>query len=92
MFHCNSGPGAWVIGQGGGASAGGIGFETEGNVLAAMVDWVENGKGPEMVEGTKFVNDTARLGIAFRRRHCRYPLRNTFMGGDAKMPDSWKCS
>ncbi len=26
MFHCNSGPGAWVIGQGGGPSATGVPF------------------------------------------------------------------
>ncbi len=88
MFHCNAGPGAWVLGQGGGAAAAGIGFVAGKNVLAAMVEW---GKAPEVVEGTKFVNDSVRLGVTFTRRHCRYPLRNTYMGGDASLPSSWNC-
>ena len=71
MFHCNSGPGAWVIGQGGGASAEGIGFEREGNVLAALVQWVEKGVVVEDIVGTKFVDDKVDQGVAFRHRHCR---------------------
>lgn len=71
MFHCNSGPGAWVIGQGGGAAAAGVPFEFTNNVLAALVKWVEDGVAPETIEGTKFVNDTVAMGVAFRRRHCR---------------------
>ena len=72
MFHCNSGPGAWVFGQGGSASAAGIPFESANNVLAAIVDWVEKGVAPDTIEGTKFVNDTVSLGVAFQRRHCRW--------------------
>jgi feruloyl esterase len=72
MFHCNSGAGAWVIGQGGGAAAEGIDFQSESNVLAAMVEWVEGGRAPEVVLGTKFVNDTVGFGVSFRRAHCRY--------------------
>ncbi|SLM37899.1 feruloyl esterase b [Lasallia pustulata] len=71
MFHCNSGPGAWVFGQGGGAAAAGVPFEGADNVLAALVAWVENGFAPDTIEGTKFVNDSVGLGVAFRRRHCR---------------------
>jgi feruloyl esterase len=71
MFHCNSGPGGWVIGQGGGASAVGVSFARANNVLAALVDWVENGIAPETIEGTKFVNDNVTMGPAFKRRHCR---------------------
>ena len=70
MFHCNSGPGAWVIGQGGGASGQGIPFEPQQNVLAAIVAWVEKGQAPDSLTGTKFVNDTISLGIDFQRNHC----------------------
>jgi feruloyl esterase len=70
MFHCNSGPGAWVIGQGGGASGEGIPFEPQQNVLAAIVAWVEKGQAPDSLTGTKFVNDTVSLGIDFQRKHC----------------------
>ena len=71
MFHCNAGPGGWVIGQGGGASAAGVPFKGEQNVLAALVEWVEKGKAPEAILGTKFVNDTVKSGVLLQRRHCK---------------------
>lgn len=71
MFHCNSGPGAWVLGQGGGAPATGIAFVPEQNVLAALVAWVEEGKAPETIGGVKFVDDIVGRGVAIERRHCR---------------------
>lgn len=71
MNHCNTGPGAWVLGQGGGGSAVGIGFDPRSNVLAALVRWVENGVAPDTMLGTKFVNDTVSLGRQFQREHCR---------------------
>lgn len=70
MFHCNSGPGAWAFGQGGDTAAAGIPFEPQQNVLAAIVEWVENGNAPETLMGTKFVNDTVARGVDFQRKHC----------------------
>lgn len=94
MNHCNSGPGAWVLGQGGNAAAAGVPFARERNVLSAVVEWVEGGVAPEYLEGTKFVNDTVAQGVAFTRRHCKYPLRNVFVGGGSGAstdPGSWRC-
>ncbi|PYI04429.1 tannase and feruloyl esterase [Aspergillus sclerotiicarbonarius CBS 121057] len=91
MGHCNSGPGAWGIGQGGGSVTMTLPFETEMNVLAALVDWVEMDIPPDTIRGTKYVNDTPELGVEFQRDHCRYPLRNTYMGGDSSSPGSWRC-
>ncbi|KHO00735.1 Tannase/feruloyl esterase [Metarhizium album ARSEF 1941] len=91
MFHCNAGPGAWAFGQGGGAPAAGIPFEPETNVLAAIVAWVEEGKAPETLTGTKFVNDTVALGVDFRRNHCLYPRTQTYVGGNHRQASSWKC-
>ncbi len=71
MFHCNSGPGAWVFGQGGGASAAGVPNESANNVLAAVVQWVEYGTAVEEFVGTKFVNDSVDLGVDFQHRHCK---------------------
>jgi feruloyl esterase len=71
MFHCNSGPGAWVLGQQGAAAAAGIEFVPQRNVLAALVAWVEEGEVPETIGGVKFVNDTVGQGVAMERRHCR---------------------
>lgn len=92
MYHCNSGPGAWVLGQGGSAPAKGP-FDAEHNFLAAVVDWVEHGKAPEVMVGTKFVNDDVNQGVAYTHRHCRWPLRSTYRGNDLDplLPDSWLC-
>jgi feruloyl esterase len=67
MFHCASGPGAWMIGQG----LSDIPFDRSRNVLAAVVDWVEQGIAPETIEGTKYVEDNNMLGTSFTRKHCR---------------------
>jgi feruloyl esterase len=67
MFHCQSGPGAWMIGQ----ADQPIPFERSRNVLAAIVDWVEHGVAPDTIEGTKYTGDTVSSGRAFTRKHCR---------------------
>lgn len=92
MFHCLSGPGAWVVGQSGGSAAQGP-FDREHNVLAAVVDWFEQGVAPETITGTKYVSDTASLGVAFARSHCRWPLKNVYLGGGRNPNEttSWEC-
>lgn len=92
MFHCNSGPGAWVVGQGGGSSAQGP-FDRDHNVLAAVVDWFEQGVAPDTIIGTKYVNDIASMGVGYTRNHCRWPLRNVYLGGGRNPNDttSWEC-
>ena len=58
----------------------------------AVVRWVEDGIAPDTLLGTKFVNDSESLGVQFSRKHCRYPLRNTYDGsGDSTEPESWSC-
>ncbi|KAF5364712.1 hypothetical protein D9758_005566 [Tetrapyrgos nigripes] len=94
MFHCFTGPGAWNVGQVllDDTSPGSDYTDPEKNVLMATVRWVEEGAAPETIEGTKFVNDTNSLGVEFSRKHCRFPLRNTYDGvGDSTKPESWSC-
>ncbi|KAL9107490.1 MAG: hypothetical protein Q9227_007591 [Pyrenula ochraceoflavens] len=91
MFHCSGGPGAWVFGQSGGSASTGIEFEPSGNVLSALVEWVERNREPEMVVGTKFVGDEISGGVEGRREHCRYPARSTYVGGNASEVGSWVC-
>ena len=58
----------------------------------AVVRWVEDGVAPDTILGTKFVNDTPEAGVAFSRKHCRYPLRTTYNGmGDSNLPENWSC-
>lgn len=90
MGHCTGGVGASFIGQKAEANAT---LDPDGNVLMAMVRWVEEGQAPDSILGTAYVNETKDSGeIAFQRRHCKYPLRNVYSGtGDATKPDSWNC-
>ncbi|GAP93047.2 putative feruloyl esterase b [Rosellinia necatrix] len=92
MNHCAGGPGAWAVGQGGSAPAYAIPFDAAHNVLAAVVDWVEKGRAPDTIVGTKFVGDSVDAGVAYRHRHCRYPYRSTYSGeGDPLDVESWDC-
>ncbi|KAK2011896.1 tannase and feruloyl esterase [Colletotrichum eremochloae] len=88
MNHCGGGPGATFIGNQMQSVAG---YEPEGNVLSAIVHWVEDGVPPDYILGTAFVNGTQGGEIAFQRKHCKYPARNVYKGGDAASPDSWAC-
>lgn len=89
MGHCSGGPGAVAIGQ----DIDSVGtLEPDGNVLTAMVRWVEEGIAPDTVLGTAFVNQATSGDIAFQRRHCKYPLETVYSGsGDPTKPDSWTC-
>ncbi|KAI1111729.1 feruloyl esterase B [Nemania sp. NC0429] len=92
MNHCSGGPGAWVVGQGGSPASYGIPFDGAHNVLAAVVDWVEEGRAPGEIVGTKFVGDSVDAGVSYRHRHCRYPYRSTYSGeGDPLDIESWHC-
>ncbi|THU84518.1 tannase and feruloyl esterase [Dendrothele bispora CBS 962.96] len=92
MGHCSGGVGAWEIGQTLAGSGNLLNLDPKSNVLTAMVRWVEEGVAPESVLGRKFVNDDVGECVAFSRRHCKYPLRNTYDGvGDSTKPESWKC-
>lgn len=87
--HCGGGDGAHAIGQGTGEIST---YNSNENILMALVDWVEKGNAPETLVGTKYVNDTQSLGVAFQRAHCKFPKRNQYKGfGDPTVIGSWKC-
>ncbi|KAH7024155.1 Tannase/feruloyl esterase [Ilyonectria destructans] len=89
MDHCALGPGAWQIGQ---TAVGTAKFTSQDNILMRMVDWVEKGKAPETIRGTKFINDDPSLGLDLVRNHCKYPKRTVFKGkGNPDDENSWEC-
>ncbi|KAJ3710156.1 ferulic acid esterase [Lentinula raphanica] len=97
LGHCRGGEGAWVIGQTLRSIADGRldeeFLDPDGNVLMAMIRWVEEGQAPETLRGRKYVNDSMSLGVQSSRRHCRYPLRNQYNGGsaDGAQSEAWTC-
>ncbi|KAF5374490.1 hypothetical protein D9615_009054 [Tricholomella constricta] len=70
MSHCMGGRGAAYFGQ--------FGFETNavnttrGNILLALVDWVENGAAPDTIVGTAYDGT--------QRSHCRFPQKSVWDG------------
>lgn len=87
--HCDGGPGANFLGQMGGAV---VGEGSEENLLMRIVKWVEDGDAPEFIRGTKFVGDRLDGEVAFRRRHCKYPAVNRYLGsGNGTDEESWEC-
>lgn len=88
MGHCSGGSGAWYIGQPGYSP---VATHPDQNALMALVKWVEIGIGPEVLLGTKYINDDFTAEIDLQRAHCKYPTRNVFQGGDWKDFRNWKC-
>jgi feruloyl esterase len=89
MGHCVGGHGAWMIGH---RTSAVVSLDPDANILMALVRWVEQGVAPDTILGTKYVDDDRTKGLAFQRRHCRYPMRNVYKGtGDPTKPDSWQC-
>ncbi|KAJ3862620.1 Tannase/feruloyl esterase [Lentinula novae-zelandiae] len=94
--HCRGGDGAWVIGQTL-RSLKRVQLDMEflnpdGNVLTAIIRWVEEGKSPDTLLGRKYLNDSISMGVQSSRRHCRYPFRTQYDGtGDSSQPTSWLC-
>ena len=93
LAHCRGGPGAWNIGAfATGGSILATPTDPESNILTAVVAWVEEGKAPEYVRGSKFVNDNPTLGLAFSRKHCKYPAGNVYVGpANYTDENAWEC-
>jgi feruloyl esterase len=91
LAHCSAGgPGASSLGQDAASPPGGD--EPEDNVLMQIVRWVEQGEAPDTLRGAKFVGDDPGKGVEWRRRHCRYPMRNVYKGrGNGMDEGGWKC-
>lgn len=90
MHHCSGGLGAWNIGQtwplGDGER------DAEHNMLLALVTWVEEGRKPDFVVGTKFRDDGVGEGVEKQRRLCVYPKKSVWDGeGDWRREGSWRC-
>ena len=86
MLHCGGGPGATLIGGGEG-----IRGDAQHDVLTALEEWVEDGKGPGDLIASKFVDDDWSKGIGMTRPVCVYPKVVTYVSGDTKDAKSFSC-
>jgi feruloyl esterase len=62
------------------------------DVQRALEAWVEDGKAPDQVTATKYLNDKREDGVAFSRPLCPYPQRAQFNGtGSPSDAASFSC-
>ncbi|KAI0968704.1 feruloyl esterase B precursor [Xylaria arbuscula] len=97
MSHCSgSVTGPWYVAGGSqsltGATHSVPGYEdAEHDIVLALMKWVEAGDAPDQLIATKFVNDTATLGVQSQRPLCPYPKQAKYTSGDPNTPGSWEC-
>ena len=69
MLHCGIGPGPNNFGQ----RSNGPNQAPENNIIKALEAWVEQGRVPEYLMATKYIEDDPQRGVQFTRRLCPYP-------------------
>ncbi|KAH9838436.1 feruloyl esterase-like protein [Rhodofomes roseus] len=94
MNHCKNGYGANAFGSVEQASSGmpPMSYAPEYNILAAIVQWVEENIAPTTLKGVYYNNNTANSGIGFVRPICKYPQMLQYNGGNQTSPDSFICA
>lgn len=66
--------------------------DADHDVILALMQWVEGDTAPEKLIATKYVNDTASLGVESQRPLCVYPKHAKYSGsGDVNEPENWEC-
>ncbi|CAI7588824.1 unnamed protein product [Penicillium pancosmium] len=63
------------------------------DALLALMDWVEKGMVIKQIIATTWSNSTnPASGVLRQRPLCPYPEKQVYIGGNEKVPESWKCA
>jgi feruloyl esterase len=90
LYHCSGGPGPIAF-NGGQAPEGQR--DADHDALMALQRWVEEGKAPASIIGTRYVDGSAAKGVAFQRPLCPYPLVARYKGtGDMNDAANFACA
>ncbi len=91
MGHCLNGSGPDVFGNT--AAPAGYPVDPQHDVLSALEEWVENGKGPPSITATRYAGDDPATGAIDRTMPlCPFPTEARFTGsGDVKDAAHWSC-
>jgi feruloyl esterase len=85
--HCGGGPGPNRFGQGGGNG------DAEHDAVVAMYQWVEKGKAPSQLIGTKYVDNDRNKAVQLTRPLCMYPMMAKYKGtGDTNDARNFVCA
>ncbi|KAK7691095.1 hypothetical protein QCA50_006198 [Cerrena zonata] len=61
------------------------------NILAALVQWVEDDVAPENITAVHYENNNVTAGISFTRPICKYPASSRYVSGDPNSAESFAC-
>jgi feruloyl esterase len=90
LYHCSGGPGPTVFT---GTQVPASQRDADHDALLSLERWVEQGKAPASIIGTKYVDGDATKGIAFQRPLCPYPQVAKYKGsGDLKDAANFACA
>jgi len=88
LYHCAGGPGPIAFNGNAPADQ----RDADHDAMLALQRWVEQGKAPASIIGTKYVDGNASKGVAFQRPLCPYPQVAKYKGtGDMKDAASFAC-
>jgi len=89
MGHCGGGIGPNFFG---GNSDAYTPFDADHHALAAIVAWVEKGKAPETLIGTKYADNDPHAKVEMQRPICMFPKTIHYKGtGATDKPESFEC-
>jgi feruloyl esterase len=88
MAHCSGGAGVNAFGNG---TVNGPVIDADHDLVKALERWVEQGRAPDKIIATHYVNNSASQGVQFQRPLCVYPQRGTYTGGDPNLASSFRC-
>ncbi|KAH9917042.1 feruloyl esterase-like protein [Fomitopsis serialis] len=93
MEHCYGGDGANAFGsvQQADSNMPPLNHEPEYDVLAAMVQWVEEGIAPSSLNAVHYKDNDVKNGIDAIRPLCQYPESLYYTGSDQMDPGSYTC-
>jgi len=90
MSHCAGGPGATMFGNAGGFAA--PQEDADHDVVMALARWVEEGKAPDHIIASGYVDGNPAKGIAMTHPLCPYPEQAVYKGsGDTKDAANFVC-
>jgi hypothetical protein len=85
--HCGGGAGPNQFGQAGGTG------DADHDMVAALVQWVEEGVSPTRIVATKFIGDDKSKGVAMTRPLCAFPQIAKYKGsGDVADAANFACA
>ena len=90
MSHCAGGPGATMFGNAGGFAA--PQEDADHDVVLALARWVEEGKAPDRIIASGYVDGNPAKGVAMTHPLCPYPEEAHYKGtGDMKDAGNFVC-